>query len=166
MNVLVGFVKNKPISLVILTTAVALLICAGGCRKKEEPVKLIITVEGAEFSDAAVTIDGKSVGRLTQTLTKANGELYVDGQLITTRPVAENQEEADQEDSYSGTLDSIALTPGEHTIDLSLPDGKYFQLKVGIKPGYHQLAYLSDEGTAKWDGKPFTVTVGGSITIR
>jgi hypothetical protein len=146
--------------------AIAALICAGGCRKKQEPAKLIITVEGQEFSDAIISIDGTQIGHLTQTLIKTDGELYIDGVLTTTLPPPEDEEEARQEDEYTGAMDSIILSPGDHTIDLTTPEGKNLLIKVSIKSGFHQLTYLSEENTIKWDDKSFTAGAGESITIR
>jgi len=51
------------------------LIFAGGC-KRPEPAKIIMNIDGKAFSDASILIDGKPVGRLTQTVITSDKDLY------------------------------------------------------------------------------------------
>jgi hypothetical protein len=68
----------------------------GGC-KKQETAKLTIVVEGRELSDAEVIVDEKPVGRLTQTIIRVDGKIFINGRLAAKMP---NQNYVRDGDTY------------------------------------------------------------------
>ncbi len=147
---------------IVLAHAVFLFI--GGCKSKEGTARITFNVEGEEFSDAEISIDGKSTGRMEQTIIKSNGELYIDGQLSATLPAGSPQ--VGEEDTYSGVLDSIIVKPGDHTITFSSSGGKSLQIAAAVSPGYHLVTYSSAQETVKWGSETVKVVPGATITIR
>ena len=104
--------KKRVFTIILcIVVAHAVLLFTGGCKSKEETAQITFNVEGQEFSDAEIFIDGKSAGRMEQTIIKSNGELYINGQLSATLPPGSPQ--IGKEDTYSGVLDSITLKAGE-----------------------------------------------------
>ncbi len=157
---------------ITISISCALIVLAftliGGCRKPVVlPAKLTISVEGEEFSNALVYVDGDQIGHLAQTLIKANGELYVDGVYSATLPAPEDEEEARTEDEYSGVYEIQTLAPREHTIALQTTEGKLVQITANIRSGaFHLLTYRSDENKAKWDQKEYGLSPGQTITVK
>jgi hypothetical protein len=147
-----------------IVLAQAVLLFSGGCKPKNETARVTFNIEGQEFSDAKISIDGKSAGRMEQTLIKSNGDLYINGQLSATLPPGSPQ--ISKEDTCSGVLDSIVLKPGDHTILLSSPEGKTLQIEATVSPGYHLVTYSSTGGTIKWDNETVKTTPGTTITIK
>ncbi len=144
--------------------AQAVLLLTGGCKQKIETARVTFNVEGRELSDADVSIDGKSTGRMEQTIIKPNGELYLNGQLSATLPPGSPQ--IGKEDVCSGVLDSITLKPGDHDILLTSSEGKSLQIKAVVFPGYHLVTYSPARGTIKWDSETVNTTPGTTVSIK
>jgi hypothetical protein len=142
----------------------AVLLFTGGCKPKDESARVTFNIDGAEFSDAEISIDGKSAGRMEQTIIKSNGELYLNGQLSVTLPPGSSQ--IGKEDTCSGVLDSIILKSGDHTISLTSSEGKNLQIKAVVSPGYHLVTYSPVMETITWDNETVKTTPGTTITIN
>ena len=79
--------KRRTFTIILcIVPALAVLLFAGGCKPKDNTARITFNVEGQEFSDAEISIDNKSAGRMEQTIIKPNGELYINGQLSATLP--------------------------------------------------------------------------------
>ena len=103
--------KKRVFTIILcIVLAQAVLLFTGGCKPKDSTARITFNVEGQEFSDAEISIDGKSAGRMEQTIIKSNGELYINGQLSATLPPGSPQ--IGKEDTCSGVLDSITLKAG------------------------------------------------------
>ncbi len=135
----------------------------GGCRKPE-PARVILAVDGEMFSDALVIIDGKQAGKLTQTLIKPDGNLYIDGILTAKLPPGHG--DIREKDDYQGTIDSLELMAGAHTILLQTEDGKTLQITARIPPGRHLVTYLSNEETLTWNSAKLKAPPGSSVNVR
>jgi hypothetical protein len=157
---------NKKVIAIIfcIVFAQAVLLFTGGCKPKDETARVTFNIEGPEFSDAEISIDGKSAGRMEQTIIKSNGELYLNGQLSVTLPPDSPQ--IGKEDTCSGVLDSIILKPGDHTISLTSSEGKNLQIKAVVSPGYHLVTYSPAMETITWDNETVKTTPGTTITIK
>jgi hypothetical protein len=147
-----------------IVLAQAVLLFAEGCKSKEENARITFNIEGQEFSDAVVSIDGKSVGRMEQTIIKTNGELYINGQFSAMLPPGSPQ--IGQEDTCSGILDSITLKAGDHVIALSSSEGKTLQIKAVVSPGYHLVNYSPAQETIRWDNETIKAIPGTTIIIE
>jgi hypothetical protein len=158
--------NSKKLFTIILciVLAQAVLLFAEGCKSKEENAQITFNVEGQEFSDAEISIDGKSVGRMEQTIIKTNGELYINGQFSATLPPGSPQ--IGQEDTCSGVLDSIILKTGDHVITLFSSEGKNLQIKAVVSPGYHLVNYSSAQETIRWDNETIKAIPGTTIIIE
>lgn len=143
--------------------ATVFLFLVGGCSKTKEPAKIILNIDGQEFSDAQILIDGKPAGRFTQTVIKPNGELYIDGVFQAKIPPRESQPE---EDICSGTFDSITLTLGNHTFAYVSSGGKRLEFAADIVSGYHLVTYFSEKESIKWGDESFQIAPGQSLTIK
>jgi len=148
-----------PVALGIL--AGVILISTGGC-KRPEPAKIIMNVDGKTFSDASILIDGKPAGRFTQTVITSDRKIYIDGVFSANLPPASQPAE---EDTYSGCADSIIINGGDHTITLQGSNGESLQILAAVSPGYHLLAYSSDEKTVMWDGEKVNAEPGAKVTV-
>lgn len=137
------------------------LIFAGGC-KRPEPAKIIMNIDGKAFSDASILIDGKPVGRLTQTVITSDRKIYIDGVFSANLPPASEPVDGD---TYAGCADSIIVSAGDHTISLQAPDGESLQILAAVSPGFHLLTYSSDEKMLKWDGEKVAAEPGAKITV-
>ena len=174
--------KKRKVLLILAVLANLLLILSGGCKPKE-PARLTISVEGKEFSDSQISIDGTLAGRLTQTVTTRDGKIYIDGAfsgaLPSMRRTVEGKTHTNQdseggispdqdrkEDGYFGCADTIILKPGDHTIVLQGRDGETLQIVTNISPGYHLLTYSADKQQVKWDNQIFKPTPGGAVQLR
>jgi hypothetical protein len=133
----------------------------GGC-KKQETAKLTIVIEGRELSDAEVIIDGKRAGRLTQTIIKADGKIFINGTLAAKMP---NQNYVREGDEYSGCSDTLDLTSGGHTITLQKKEIHPLQVVVNISPGHHLLTFLPEKDLLNWDNMSSQVGPGRTVTI-
>jgi hypothetical protein len=142
----------------------AVLFFMGGCKPKDETARITFNVEGREFSDAEISVDGKSAGRMEQTIIKSNGELHLNGQLSAALPPGSPL--VGKEDTCSGVLDSIVLESGRHTISFSSSEGKTLQIEAFVSPGYHLVTYSSAKGTIKWDNETVRAIPRTTITIR
>jgi hypothetical protein len=158
---------NKKTVLTIILCIVAahgVLLFTGGCKSNEETAQITFNVEGREFSDAEISIDNKSVGRMEQTIIKSNGELYINGQFSTTLPPGSPQ--ISEEDACSGVLDPIILKPGDRTITFTSSEGKSLQIMVVVSPGYHLVIYSPAQETIKWNNKTIKAIPGTPVTIK
>jgi phosphatidylserine/phosphatidylglycerophosphate/cardiolipin synthase-like enzyme len=140
------FMKTKRILVMILCGAAIMTL--GGC-KKQDHSELTVAVEGRELSKAEVFIDGKSVGRLTQTIITAEGKIYIDGKL--SAQLLPQQRE--QRDTCSGCTDSIRIKSGEHVIELHTKEGRVIQITADLKPGHRLLTISPRKGSAKLDDR-------------
>jgi hypothetical protein len=158
--------KKKRVFAIALCVvlAQAVLLFSGGCKPKNETARVTFNVEGQEFSDAEISIDGKSAGHMEQTIIKSNGDLYLNGQLSAALPPGSPQ--IGKEDTCSGVLDSIILKPGVHTILLSSSEGKHLQIEVVVSPGYHLVIYSPVKETIKWNSETVKATPGTTITMK
>lgn len=147
----------------LLIVVTVFLFFAVGCNKTKEPAKIILNIDGQEFSDAQIYIDGQSVGRFTQTVIKANGELFIDGIFQTIIPPRETQEE---EELCSGALDALTLSPGKHTFAYLTSAGKRLEYTVDIASGYHLVTYFPEKGMIKWGDESFQISTGQSLTLK
>ena len=173
--------RKAVLILTVLANLVPVLF--GGCKPKE-PARLTISVEGKEFSDSQISIDGTLAGRLTQTVTTRDGKIYIDGALSGALPSMRrtvegethtNQDNSEggispdqdrKEDGYFGCADNITLKPGDHTIVLQGRDGETLQIVTNISPGYHLLTYLADKQQVKWDNQILKPIPGGAVQLR
>jgi hypothetical protein len=133
----------------------------GGC-KKQETAKLTIVVEGRELSDAEVIIDEKPVSRLTQTIIRVDGKIFINGMLAATLPDRNNIREGD---NYSGCSDTLDITSGKHTVTIRKREAPPIQVVVNISPGHHLLTFLPEKDLVKWDNTSFQVGPGRAVTI-
>jgi hypothetical protein len=157
--------KKMAFALILfIVPALAVLLFTGGCKLKDNTARITFNVDGQEFSNAEISVDNKSIGRLEQTIIKPNGELYINGQLSATLPPDSPQ--IGKEDTYSGVLDSITLKSGDHTISLTSSEGKTLQIAAVVSPGYHLVTYSSAQTTIKWDNETVKAIPGASITIK
>jgi len=150
--------------LVLLILLGAALICAPGCNKQKDLAGMILTIEGEEFSNAQIFVDGKQSGVFTQTLIKPNGEIHIDGQLVATKPP--NGSELQEDDTYSGSCDSLSLEPGTHTFAYQTPDGKRLEFEALVSAGHHLIIYFPDKETIKWDDETFKAVPGSKIVLN
>ncbi|HEX2965438.1 MAG TPA: hypothetical protein VHO84_06615 [Syntrophorhabdaceae bacterium] len=134
-----------------------------GCRKKDQTAVLTFNVENEEFSEAEISIDGISLGRMEQTIIKTNGELYINGELTATLPPQSPQ--IGKEDTYSGVLDSVTTKSGRHAIVISITGGKRLDISADISPGYHLITFFPSDGTLKWDNQTVKAIPGTTVTI-
>jgi hypothetical protein len=158
--------NKKSVFTIILYIVVvhAVLLFTEGCKSKEETAQITFKVEGQEFSDAQISIDNKSVGRMEQTIIKSNGELHINGQLSTILPPGSPQ--ISEEDVCSGVLDSIILKPGDHTITFTSTEGKSLQIMVVVSQGYHLVIYSPAQEAIKWNNKTVKAIPGTPVTIK
>jgi hypothetical protein len=133
----------------------------GGC-KPQEPSKLAIVIEGKELSNAEIFIDGKPAGRLTQTIIRADGKIFINGTLAAKMPYQNYVREGD---NYSGCSDTLDLTSGGHTITLQKKEIQPLQVVVSISPGHHLLTFLPEKDLVKWDNTSFQIGLGRTVTI-
>jgi len=154
---------GKLVSIALCLGIILSLLLLQGC-KKPEPARIIIVVEGQLFSDAMVLVDGKQAGKLVQTLITPEGKLYIDG--IHTATLPPGHSDIPESDDYEGTLDSMEMKAGEHTILLQTEDGKTLQIKADISPGRHLVTYLSDEEKLTWNTTKLEAAPGSTVTIK
>jgi hypothetical protein len=176
--------QMKKWKAVLILTVLANLVPVlfGGCKPKE-PARLTISVEGKEFSDSQISIDGTLAGRLTQTVTTRDGKIYIDGALSGALPSMRrtvegktrtgqdseggvSQDQGREEDGYFGCADTIILKPGDHTIVLKGRDGETLQIVTNVSLGYHLLTYYADKQQVKWDNQMLKPTFGGAVQLR
>jgi hypothetical protein len=158
--------NKKRVFAIILCIVLAqtVLFFMGGCKSKEENAQITFNVEGQEFSNAEISIDGKPAGSMEQTIIKTNGDLYINEQFSATLPPGSPQ--IGKEDAYTGVLDSITLKPGGHTIVFSSAEGKKLPITAFVSPGYHLVTYSSIGETIKWDNEVVKTTPGTTIIIK
>lgn len=154
-------IRSRTFCVAFGILACVVLIFTGGC-KRHEPAKIIMNVDGKTFSDASILIDGKPAGRLTQTVITSDRKIYIDGVFSANLPPAGQPAE---EDTYSGCADSIIISGGDHTIILQGSNGESLQIQAAVSPGYHLLAYSSDEKMVKWDGEKVNAEPGAKVTV-
>ena len=133
----------------------------GGC-KHQEPSKLAIVIEGKELSDAEIFIDGKPAGRLTQTIIRADGKIFINGTLAAKMPYQNYVREGD---TYSGCSDTLDITSGKHTVTIRKREAPPIQVVVNISPGHHLLTFLPERDLVKWDNMSFQIGPGRTVTI-
>lgn len=156
--------KKGTLYVICCSITLTVLFITGGCKQKDRTAHITFNVEDQEFSDAEISIDGVSVGRMEQTLIKPNGELYINGQFTANLPP--KSPEIGKEDIYSGVLDSIRLKSGKHTIAIVSQKGKQLQIEADVSPGYHLLTLFPAEGTIKWDKETIKAVPGTTIAIK
>lgn len=154
---------GKLVTIALCLGIILSLLFLQGC-KKPETARIIIVVEGQLFSDAMVLVDGKQTGKLVQTLITPEGKLYIDG--IHTATLPPGHSDIPESDEYEGTLDSMELKVGEHTILLQTDDGKNLEIKADIPPGRHLVTYLSDEEKLTWNNTKLEAVPGSTVTIK
>ncbi len=155
--------RKKALTVILCVAFIIPLFFAPGC-KKPEPARIIFTVQGELFSDASLVINGKPSGKLVQTLIKKDGKLYIDSIYNITLPPGHR--DIPEEDAYTGTLDSLELISGDHTIMLLADDGKFLQIKASVLPGRQLVTYFSDEGVLKWNNEKIKAAPGETVNIK
>jgi len=171
--------KKWKVLFILVVLANLVPVLSGGCKPKE-PARVTISVEGKEFSDSQISIDGTIAGRLTQTVTTRDGKIYIDGVFSgvlpsmrravegKTRTIQDSeggvsQDQGREEDGYFGCADTITLKPGDHTIVLKGRDGETLQIVTNISPGHHLLTYSADKQQLKWDNQILKPIFGGAV---
>ena len=142
--------------------SLAIILSMTGC-KKPEPARLVVQVEGELFSDALLSINGKQVGKLTKTLIKADGQLFIDDAYTATLPPGHR--DIPEQDQCSGTLDSLEIKSGTYTILLQTEDGKSLQINASLKPGLNIIDYNSDEQVLKGNDAKMKAAPGSTVTF-
>jgi hypothetical protein len=150
---------------VVIGILCAVVCIASGCHKQKDPARMILTIEGEEFSRAQVFVDGKQAGTFTQTLIKPNGEVHIDGVLVATKP-PNGSEETQEEDMYSGSCDSLTLEPGTHAFAYQTIDGKRLEFEAPVSAGRHLVIYFPDKESIKWDDEVFKIAPGSKVTLN
>jgi hypothetical protein len=153
-----------PLKFIALFLGIILLFLSPGGCKKPEPARIILAVDGELFSDALLIIDGKQAGKLTQTLVKPDGSLYIDG--IVTAKLPPGHRDIPESNDYQGTIDSLEVKAGEHIILLQTEDGKTLEITASIPPGLHLVTYRSDEETLTWNNIKLKAPAGSSVNVK
>jgi hypothetical protein len=152
-------VRTKIIILVLSLIVVAAI---AGC-KKPEPAQLMVRVEGELLSDALLWIDGKQVGKLTQTVIKTDGQLFIDDKYIVTLPPG--HKDIPSQDQCSGAFESLELKSGKCVILLQTEDGKSLQINATLVPGMNTIAYDADQQTVKLKDAKMKAAPGSTVTF-
>jgi hypothetical protein len=153
--------RTRIIIFIFIILCGTITTLCGGC-KKQETAKLTIVVEGRELSDAEVIIDEKPFSRLTQTIIRADGKIFINGTLAAKMPDRNNVREGD---TYSGCSDTLDITLGKHTITIRKREAPPIQVVVNISPGHHLLTFLPEKDLVKWDNISFQIGPGRTVTI-
>lgn len=138
------------------------ILSMAGC-KKPEPARLMIHVEGELFSNALLFVDGNQVGKLTQTLIKPGGELFIDDVHTATLPA--DHKNIPDEDQYTGALDSLEIKSGTHTLLLQTDDGRSLEIKTALPPGMTIITYYADKHLLKCNQSSVEAGPGSVVTL-
>ena len=140
----------------------AIILSMAGC-KKPEPARLMVQVEGALFSNALLSIDGKQVGKLTKTLITANGKLFIDDIYTITLPPG--HKDIPLQDQYSGNLDSLEVKSGKYTIILRTEDGRSLQINASLRSGLNVIVYNSDRQVLRLNDAKMNAAPDSTVTF-
>lgn len=154
------FIRNAA----IIVVCISLILPIAQCKKKSDPARFLINVDGKLFSDAMVIINGKQAGKMMQTLIQPDGQLFIDGQYTATLPAGHHDIPDDAR--YSGALDSVRLEPGQHTIILRDDDGHSLQVTVRCLSGLHTITYNSDTHILNWNSLKVSALAGETIHLK
>ena len=137
-------------------------VTINGC-KKPEPARLMVQIEGELFSDAILSIDGKQVGKLTRTLIKTDGRLFIDNVYTVTLPP--DHKDIPAEDQCTGALDSLEMKAGKYTILLKTEDGQTLQINATLVSGLNLIIYDVDGQILKLNNARTNAAPGSTVTL-
>lgn len=123
----------------------------------------MVHVEGEPFSDALLWIDGKQVGKLTKTVIKADGQLFVDDKYVVTLPP--DHKDIPAEDQCTGTLDSLEVKPGEYVILLQNEEGQSLQINASLASGLNTIIYNADRQIVKLNDAKKKAVPGTTVKL-
>jgi hypothetical protein len=147
---------------IILVLSLIVIAAIAGC-KKPDPARLMVQVEGELFSDALLWIDGKQVGKLTKTLIKTDGQLFIDDVYRLTLPPG--HKDIPSQDQCTGALDSLELKPGKYSILLQTEDGKSLQIDATLASGLNTITYDPDQQILKLNDAKMKAAPGSTVTF-
>lgn len=153
---------RKRILIFLGILPLAILLSITGC-KKPEPAWLLVNVAGESFSDALLLLNGKQVGKLTKTLIKTDGRLFIDDVYSVTLPPGHR--DIPEQDRCFGALDSLEIKPGAHTVLLQTEDGRSLQMNATLKPGLNIIDYDSDEQIIKWNDNRIKAAPDSTVVL-
>lgn len=133
-----------------------------GC-KKPEPARLMVQIEGELFSDAILSIDGKQVGKLTKTLIKTDGRLFIDDVYTVTLPP--DHKDIPAEDQCTGALDSLEMKAGKYTILLRTENGQTVQVNATLVSGLNLIVYDVEGQMLRLNDSKTNAAPGSTVTL-
>ena len=138
------------------------ILALTGC-KKPEPARLMVQVEGELFSDAILLIDGQQAGKLTKTVIKDDGKLFIDDVYRITLPPG--HKDIPPQDQCTGALDSLEMKPGKYVILLKTEDGQSLQINATLAPGINAIIYNADQQILKLNDAKMKAAPGTIVTL-
>ena len=151
--------RTKVLSLIL---SLLVIFAIAGC-KKPGPARLMVQVEGELFSDALLWIDGKQAGKLTKTVIKTDGQLFIDDKYTVTLPP--DHKDIPSEDQCTGTLDSLEMKPGKYVILLQTEEGKSLQINAELVSGLNAISYYSGQQVLKLNNAKMKAVPGTTVTL-
>ena len=148
--------------IIILVFGLIVIAAIAGCTKPE-PARLMVLVQGELFSDALLWIDGKQVGKLTQTVIKTDGQLFIDDKYVVTLPPG--HKDIPSQDQCTGALDSLELKTGKYIILLQTEDGKSLQIHATLASGLNTITYDPDQQIIKLNDAKMNAAPGSTVTL-
>jgi len=126
-------------------------------------------VEAVTVALEAVGTDGDdpffdSVAISETTLPDDIATAAIDG--ILTAKLPPGHADIPEENDYQGTIDSLEVKAGEHTILLQTEDGKTLEITASVPPGRHLVTYFSDEETLTWNNIKLKAAAGASVNVK
>lgn len=138
------------------------ILALAGC-KKPDSARLMVQVEGELFSDALLWIDGKQVGKLTRTVIKTDGQLFIDDKYMVTLPPG--HKDIPSQDQCTGVLDSLEMRPGKYVILLQTEDGKSLQVHATLASGLNTITYDPYQQILKLNDVKMKAAPGSTVTL-
>jgi hypothetical protein len=93
---------------------------------------LVLSVDGKEFSDARILIDGESVGRFSP---RSAAELGIETRLPSGTRVTYADED------YFAMSHYISISPGRHQIVFETESKRRLEIDVNVEPGENYASY-------------------------
>lgn len=113
-----------------------------------------LLVEGKEFSDAELLIDGRTVGRFKQVPASPSSEAGTTSAGKT----------ADQHE-YAGHFDYFSLKPGKHNMVLVATNGKRLEIVAHVSAGENYVTYSSHEQVLRWNDDKYQAVPGQPVFV-
>jgi hypothetical protein len=148
--------------IIVIILSLIVIAAIAGC-KKSEPARLMVEVEGEFFSDALLFIDGKQVGKLTKTLIRADGQMFIDDIYRVTLPP--EHKDVPSQDQCSGALDSLEMRSGKYALLLQNEEGKSLQINATLKPGLNVIVYNADQHVIKLNDVKMNAAPGTTVNF-